>query len=147
MEHVNISPEFFQRNLSTREEREDRVALIIEQQTFTRTMLQRFLGLEFRIFTADAGKAGLVHYVNHVPDITFINFNLPDMSGLEICKLLSKLDRKSHIVMLDGENDTERTQQALSSGAKSCIVKPYTRGKIQDAMALYFSQIQTLEKS
>ncbi len=79
------------------------------------------------------------------PVLCFIDWVLPDMSGLEMCRRLraSPVAQNAHITMLLEQDDLEDRRRALAAGADNYMVGPIERTKLLDhAMALHASQQQ-----
>ncbi len=127
---ASFSRESFDEILNQRKSRETLVALIIEDQKFSREMLKSFLRKNFTVHTAANAKEGLSHYMHQAPDIVFLDIELPDLSGFEICELINQLDKESYVVMVSGNNTGEDVHKAMSKGAKTYVIKPFTKSKI-----------------
>lgn len=57
------------------------------------------------------------------PDILLLDINMPEMSGIEILKFLSKKKRRPKILMLTVHNETEYLMKAVDMGADGYILK------------------------
>jgi DNA-binding NtrC family response regulator len=57
------------------------------------------------------------------PDIVSIDYNLPDVSGIEVIKKIQAYNKDIPCVVLSGQEDVEVVVQAYKSGAKDYIVK------------------------
>ncbi len=62
-----------------------------------------------------------------IPDIIICDLNLPEMSGLQICEILKKDLRTSHIpiIILTASDDQNSYLKALESGADIFLTKPF----------------------
>ena len=72
-------------------------------------------------------------------DIAFLDWNLPNLSGLELVRALRGQMNDVPIIMLTGESDRDKVMQALSAGASDYIVKPFFRttliSKLEEVLA------------
>ncbi len=82
--------------------------------------LEKNLNYDVTIFTT--GKSFLDHlHLN--PDIVSIDYNLPDMKGLEILEKVSSYNSEISCIILSGQEDVEVVVQTYKSGAKDYIIK------------------------
>lgn len=65
-------------------------------------------------------------------DVILLDWNLPDMTGLKICRSFREQGGKTPIIFLTGEGDVEHKETALDSGADDYIVKPF---EVRELMA------------
>jgi signal transduction histidine kinase/DNA-binding response OmpR family regulator len=84
------------------------------------------LSIEYSIFTSE-GKNALEQAFEIVPDIIICDLNLPEKNGFEICQILKKDLRTSHIpiIILTASDDQESYLKALESGADIFLTKPF----------------------
>lgn len=59
-------------------------------------------------------------------DLIFLDWNMPNMSGLECLQKLKDTEETKHIpiIMITVEKSIEKIKQAIDSGAEGYIVKP-----------------------
>ena len=71
----------------------------------------------------------------------FVDWLLPDISGLEMCRRLrdAATTRDSHITMVLEEPDPEAKRRALRAGADDYLVGPLDLLKLSERLALYQS--------
>lgn len=117
--------------------RKHKEVLIIEDDSFTRQLVVNLL--QKRCFIKGIGNPAnaLSTYVAMAPDITFLDINLPGVSGHELLRRIMQLDPKAYVVMLSGNADKQNITEAIQQGAKGFIGKPFTKDKL----------LQYLEKS
>lgn len=87
--------------------------------------LQRDLEHQYLFIEADTAERGLQQCHAPPPDCILIDYNLPDMSGLELlAELVGKSDRPlCPIVMMTGGGDEKIAVQAIQGGAQDYLVK------------------------
>jgi two-component system alkaline phosphatase synthesis response regulator PhoP len=81
---------------------------------------------EYQVFTAQSGKEAVDLAGKHTPDIIVLDVMMPEMDGIETCKILrenKKLD-DSLIAFLSARNDDFTKISGLETGADDYIVKP-----------------------
>ena len=114
-------------------------ALVVDDAKLMRMILGNTLKeLGFEVFEAVDGVDGLkcLKEIDHL-DIIFLDWNMPNMNGLEFLKEVRKDSAYCDVpvVMVTTEGEMERITTAIESGATDYIMKPFTRdviiGKLQ----------------
>jgi len=99
--------------------------LVIEDETTLakniRTYLMRY---GFDVHIADSGGGGLKEFERFQPDIVLLDFNLPDMDGVEVLAKLRMLDAKIKVIMITGESSVKVAVSAMKAGAYDYLSKP-----------------------
>jgi len=81
-----------------------------------------------RVVEASDGAAALELAAELDPELIFLDVNLPDMSGLEVCRRLRKQSRTAcaHIVMLTAAAQQDDVARGLAAGATHYLTKPFS---------------------
>lgn len=59
-------------------------------------------------------------------DLVLLDINIPDMTGLEVLRLLRKYQKvKAAVMMMTARGDAATVREALSEGADGYLVKPF----------------------
>jgi two-component system, chemotaxis family, chemotaxis protein CheY len=113
-------------------------ALIIDDSSVMRKIVERSLrqaGINLtQVFEAGNGaEAFAVLQVNRV-DLILCDVNMPVMDGLEFIKQLPGVPNAKDVpvVMITTEGSEHHVVQALSSGAKGYIRKPFTPEQVRE---------------
>lgn len=77
------------------------------------------------IDTINNGEDGLYQAEVQDYDLIILDWMLPDISGLEICKRLRKKNVSSPILMLTAKSQTEDIVEGLETGADDYLTKPF----------------------
>lgn len=101
--------------------------LIIEDNSDLIKYLRNKLISEYDVHLSD-GSDGIEKAFEIVPDIIICDINLSDKTGFEICEILKKDLRASHIpvIMLTALNNKESYIKGLESGADLYLTKPFS---------------------
>lgn len=108
--------------------------LVVEDSRVMRTVARRiFEELQFDIGEAEDGMAGLRACHEKMPDVIFLDWNLPSMPGLEFLKSVRGQPNGAHPVILFAitENDPDEIAGAIAAGADDYVMKPYDRGSLR----------------
>jgi two-component system phosphate regulon response regulator PhoB len=81
-----------------------------------------------RVVEASDGAGALELAAELEPELIFLDVNLPDMSGLEVCRRLRKQARTAcaHIVMLTAAAQQDDIARGLAAGATHYLTKPFS---------------------
>lgn len=73
-----------------------------------------------------------------VPDVVLVDWNMPEMDGLEFIKSVRKDSRYSGIIMLmvTTETETDQMLRALSAGADEYLMKPFLKEGLVEKLRL-----------
>jgi len=74
---------------------------------------------------ANCGADGLQLLAAYQYDLILLDWQLPDMTGLDICKKYRKEGGKTHIIFLTGENSIDNKEGGLMAGGDDYVVKPF----------------------
>jgi len=120
-------------------------ALVIDDSEMMRQMVMRSLrraGLgDFDFVEAADGDEGLKLFDPKVFDIIFVDWNMPNMSGIDFVKAIRRLDggEKLPIIMVMSERTMGKIEEAMDyAGATGFISKPFTEddlyGKLKNVV-------------
>ena len=97
--------------------------LIIDDEEMILSMMEKCLGEEFSVYTAENAKKAL-ELLNVIPDIILLDINMPEMDGLELCQLI-----RGHIscpiIFLTARVTEQDVIRGLSVGGDDYITKPF----------------------
>jgi signal transduction histidine kinase len=83
------------------------------------------IGYDIRVFMNPLD--ALKEIKNTLPDLILLDINMPQMSGLELCKEIKKeiISKDVPIIFLTAQDDKETKIRAFSSGGVDYITKPF----------------------
>jgi DNA-binding NtrC family response regulator len=100
--------------------------LVVDDEPEFRHILAKVLAeMGHEVSTASSGRQALAKIRENPPDILFLDIKMPQMSGLECLRRLSKLRRKLVVVVMTGYADIESAREAMRLGADEFISKPF----------------------
>ena len=103
--------------------------LIIEHEPAQAEILSFNLEADgFKPETADNGEDGLLKAESLLPDLILLDWMLPDLSGIDVCrKLKAQMEtRDIPIIMVTARGSEDDAVRGLTMGADDYIVKPYS---------------------
>jgi two-component system, OmpR family, response regulator MprA len=99
--------------------------LIIEDDEAILRFLRRGLAYEgYIVDTATDGQSGLALARDHPPDLVVLDWMLPGLDGLEVCRRL-RAGGPVPILMLTAKDTIHDRVQGLDAGADDYMVKPF----------------------
>ncbi|EBA17939.1 phosphate regulon transcriptional regulatory protein PhoB [Roseobacter sp. SK209-2-6] len=103
--------------------------LIVEDELAQREVLAYNLEADgFRVLKAENGEEGLLVVDEQMPDVIVLDWMMPNLSGIEVCRRLkSRTETRSiPIIMLSARSEEVDKVRGLETGADDYVVKPYS---------------------
>jgi len=117
--------------------------LIIEDDPAILKVLQR--GLAYDGYTVDIatdGRTGLNLARDHRPDLVILDWMLPGLDGLEVCRRL-RSGGSLPILMLTAKDTIQDRVQGLDAGADDYMVKPFNLDELTARVRALLRRTQT----
>ena len=91
---------------------------------------------------ADSAEKGLEILKEKTPDAVLMDIQLPQMSGIELTKMLRTMDEFMNlpIIAFTASALPEQKKEALVAGCNSIVSKPFTRSQLVDALAPFLEE-------
>ena len=103
--------------------------LIIEDEVAIRNMLKFALEQEdFEVFESETATEATELLTNQLIDLILLDWMLPGISGVELCKRLKKDNnyKKIPVIMLTARAEEDDKIQGLNAGADDYLTKPFS---------------------
>jgi two-component system phosphate regulon response regulator PhoB len=107
--------------------------LIVEDEAALVTLLRYNLEREgFRVVSAPDGEEALLLAREEKPDLILLDWMLPLLSGIEVCRQLRRLPetRAVPIIMLTARGEEGDKLRGLDSGADDYVTKPFSPSEL-----------------
>jgi two-component system chemotaxis response regulator CheY len=114
-------------------------ALVVDDSRAMRALLTNILeGLGAEVEQADDGLAALEALRQHpAPDVALVDWNMPNMDGLELVRILRKDPvRPKALMMVTSESQHDQMVRALLAGADEYLIKPFTADAVTEKLTL-----------
>lgn len=101
--------------------------LIVDDAAFMRMAIKNILvknGFQV-VGEAENGSVGFLKYMELKPDIVTMDVTMPEMDGIEALKKIMANDAKANVIMITAMGQEPMVKEAIISGAKGFIVKPF----------------------
>jgi len=105
-----------------------RILLIEDDENITELVRYNLERAGYQVEAIADGEEGLYHASQECPDVILLDWMLPNLSGLEICRQLRRKDTTANvpIIMLTARADEPDRIRGLETGADDYIVKPFS---------------------
>lgn len=106
--------------------------LVIEDNMDVIYYLKAFLKESYRLLIAENGEQGVKIAFETLPDLIISDVMMPKMSGYEVCDVLKRDVRTSHIpiILLTAKAASEDKIEGLLQGADAYIIKPFDKKEL-----------------
>jgi two-component system chemotaxis response regulator CheY len=106
----------------------------VMRQIVVRTLRQAGFGDHVRVEAAD-GQQALDLVTSESPDLVISDWNMPEMTGIEVLRQLRMVGNKVKFGFVTSECTPEMQQQAEAAGAAFFIVKPFSPERFDEVFA------------
>lgn len=110
--------------------------LLVDDAAFMRMMLKDILvknGYEV-LGEAENGAKAVEKYKELNPDLVIMDITMPEMDGIEAVKEIKKINAAAAVIMCSAMGQQSMVIEAIQSGAKDFIVKPFQADRIVEAV-------------
>src|SRR5579864_7977111 len=105
------------------------LVLVVEDEAALATVLRYNLEKQgFRVEEAADGPEALSRIAETAPDLVLLDWMLPAMSGLEVCRQIRRRPgtRELPVIMVTARTEDQDAVRGLNTGADDYITKPFS---------------------
>ena len=107
--------------------------IVVEDDRYMRSILNHYLESKFKVTAFDNGMEALKYLQEgNIPDIVLTDLNTPKLSGMEMLEQIkaSGFFKSIPVMILSGEDSTEKRIKCLNAGADDYVVKPFNPAEL-----------------
>ena len=120
--------------------------LIVEDEAGIVQFLKQGLQEEgYHVSSVSDGLQGLEITKKEHFDLILLDWMLPKMTGLELCKAIRLKDSKTPIIFLTAKDTVQETIEGLKAGANDYIKKPFSFDELLERIKIHFRNIDNQE--
>lgn len=109
--------------------------LVVDDAEFLRVRISKMLNSEgHEVIEADNGLNAVNTYKASKPDVVLMDITMPEMDGLSALKEIRAFDTDARVVMLTALGQESVVLEAIKSGAKDFVVKPFETDRVLGAL-------------
>ena len=101
--------------------------LLVEDEEKLAKFIEMELGYEgYEVTVANDGLTGLMAARDSEPDLVLLDWMMPGLSGVEVCRRLRSTGFKEPVILLTAKDDVSDRVAGLDAGADDYVVKPFS---------------------
>ena len=108
--------------------------MICDDAAFMRMMIKDILTKNGYEIAAEAENGAVAKYPDAKPDLVLMDITMPDMDGIQALKKIKEIDPNANIIMCSAMGQQAMVIEAIQSGAKDFIVKPFQAERVLEAV-------------
>jgi GAF domain-containing protein/FixJ family two-component response regulator len=99
---------------------------------------------DFKTLYAYDGQTGLAYIRNKNPDLVMLDFNLPEMTGIDVLQQMAKEAITTPVILMTGYGSELSAIEAFRLGAKDYLIKPFTVDEVIDTIERALVEVRLL---
>jgi DNA-binding response OmpR family regulator len=121
-----------------------RTILVVDDETTLRETLVDALELEgYRAIPAADGREAIVRFRADQPDLVLLDLMLPELSGVEVCRIL-RAESQVPIIMLTARDGEVDKVVGLELGADDYVTKPFSLRELTARIRAIFRRSESI---
>ena len=110
--------------------------MICDDAAFMRMMIKDILTKNGYEIAAEAenGQKAVEKYPEVKPDLVLMDITMPEMDGIQALKKIKEMDPAAKVIMCSAMGQQAMVIEAIQSGAKDFIVKPFQAERVLEAV-------------
>ena len=102
-----------------------KILLLEDDFTLSKEIVSFFDSKSFQCYPFYDGSLLVKKYKTNDYDLIILDINVPGKNGIEVCKAIRELDKKTPIIMLTAFSEIEDKLTSFEFGADDYLVKPF----------------------
>jgi DNA-binding response OmpR family regulator len=113
--------------------------LLVEDEIGIANFLKQGLEEEgYSVLVANDGKSGLELALSQKVNLILLDWILPQMNGIDVCKRIREKDDLTPIIFLTAKDTIQETIEGLKAGANDYIKKPFSFDELVERIKIHF---------
>ena len=105
-------------------DRRIRVLLVDDEEGYVRVLSKRMRKRNIEVTSALSGEAAIRAVRREDFDVAVLDLKMEDMDGMEVLKILKKMDPDLVVIMLTGHGSETAAREGIAMGASDYLTKP-----------------------
>jgi PAS domain S-box-containing protein len=103
-----------------------KIMIADDNRDLNEAMREMFIENGFEVVQAYDGEEAFDFYSQEKPDLTFLDYLMPKMDGVDVLEEIMTIDPDALVVFITGEGSEDTAVQAMKAGAKDYVTKPFS---------------------
>lgn len=110
--------------------------MLVDDAAFMRMMIKDILTKNGYNVAGEAenGLKAIEKFNETKPDLVLMDITMPEMDGIQALKKIKELDPAANVIMCSAMGQQAMVIEAIQSGAKDFIVKPFQAERVLEAV-------------
>jgi len=121
----------FSHLLNTRQQRGQNIIMVVDDDNFMRSLVAKIFVNRAHVLEVDDSMDIVEAYLEHLPDIIFLDIHLPRISGIALLEEILNFDDSAHVVIISSDSSKDNVLDAKKLGAKGFLAKPFSKEKLE----------------
>jgi len=101
-----------------------KLLLVDDEVGYLDVLAKRLTHRGFKVTTASSGAEAIRALRNWEFDLAVVDLKMEDMDGIEVLKVLKKMDPALHVIILTGHGSERAARDGIAHGAFDYLIKP-----------------------
>jgi len=101
-----------------------RLLLVDDEVGYLDVLAKRLTHRGFKVTTASSGAEAIRALRNWEFDLAVVDLKMEDMDGIEVLKVLKKMDPALQVIILTGHGSERAARDGIAHGAFDYLIKP-----------------------
>jgi DNA-binding response OmpR family regulator len=119
-----------------------RIMIVDDEQDLVHGLAMNFKREGYAVFEAYDGSTALKLAVQENPHLMLLDVMMPDITGLQVCQALRRMELNTRIIMLSAKTDEIDRVVGLEVGADDYVQKPFS---LRELLALVHARLRYRE--
>ena len=119
------------------------VVLMVDDDPFQHKMVRQLLSdVKLEVICAESGNSALSLLQSRMPDIVLMDFNMPDVNGIEVTRKIKANESFYNlpILMVTGHSERDVVVESLRAGASDFVVKPFNKATLLSKLSKFLNK-------
>ena len=112
------------------EGRNIRLLLVDDEVGYLEVLKKRLSRRGMDVVACENGRSAIKAARENVFDVAVVDLKMDDLDGLEVLKVLKKMDSSLAVIILTGHGSEEAAREGISGGAFDYLTKPCDLGDL-----------------
>lgn len=112
--------------------------IVADDSRVSRKLIEQALAKgSYHVLWARDGKEAIRLFIEHHPIIVITNWEMPDLTGIDLCKEIRRQQRSFvYVILLTANSQKQQIIEGLTAGADDYLTKPFDAGELLARVAV-----------